>query len=484
MMNDLPLTYQENQAVQSRKWLILVAVNLFTFMSTLDASIVNIALPKISAKLSLAMAQTEWVATSYLMAICAAVLFFGKLGDSAGKIKVFKAGTFVFLLGSALCGFSTSLPFLIVSRVIQALGASITMANSMGIITDIFPAKERGRALGLIGTFVSLGSIAGPSIGGVIVSSLGWEYIFWVNIPVGLIAIAIAWRVLPGDLIRSRKSMDLPGSVLFAAFVLLLFAGLLLGQQVGYRNTWIIISLVLSAVVFFIFIWVEARRKEPLLQLSLFRNSWFSLSIFCGFLTFVSIFCFNIISPFYTQSVLHLTPYHAGFLLMLFPITMVIVAPLSGALSDKIGSELLTFAGLMVIVIALCGMASLHEGSSLTLVGTWTAMLGLGNGMFQSPNNSLIMSKVPRTELGTAGSINSLVRNIGMVVGITVATTTLFGVMSSKAGHHVISLIPGRPDIFLAGMHIVFSLAAGISLLAAVLTGWRLWVSRKKVVEA
>ncbi|MNK06042.1 Multidrug resistance protein stp [compost metagenome] len=477
-MNAIPQTYQENEAVQRKRWFILIAVNLFTFMATLDGSIVNIALPEISGKLSLAVAQTEWVATSYLMAICAAVLFFGKLGDNVGKIRIFKIGTVVFLVGSLLCGFSTSLTFLIISRVIQALGASMTMANNMGIITDIFPGNERGRALGLIGTFVSLGSIAGPSIGGVLVSSLGWEYIFWVNIPIGLVAIGLGWKVLPGDLVKSRTRMDLPGSLLFALFILLLFAGLLLGQQAGYDNGWIITSLIVSGAAFLLFLWVENRSSNPLLQLSLFRNSWFSLSILCGFLVFVSIFCFNILAPFYTQSVMQLSPYHAGFLLMLFPVTMVIVAPLSGALSDKIGSELLTFAGLLVIVTALCGMASLHEGSSLVFVGLWTALLGVGNGLFQSPNNSLVMSKVPRTQLGTAGSINSLIRNIGMVVGITVATTTLFSVMSSQAGRRVIGLIPGRPDIFLTGMHIVFIMAACISLVAALLTGWRLWASR------
>ncbi|USB34860.1 MFS transporter [Paenibacillus sp. YPG26] len=477
-MKAIPHTYQENEAVQRRRWLILIAVNLFTFMATLDGSIVNIALPEISSKLSLDVAQTEWVATSYLMAICAAVLFFGKLGDHAGKIRIFKIGTVVFLIGSLLCGFSTSLTFLIISRVVQAIGASMTMANNMGIITDIFPANERGRALGLIGTFVSLGSIAGPSIGGVLVSTLGWEYIFWVNLPIGLAAIGLGWKVLPDDLVRSRTRIDLPGSLLFACFIMLLFTGLLLGQQTGYRNGWIIASLAASVAAFLLFLWVEKRSQNPLLQLSLFRNSWFSLSILCGFLVFVAVFCFNILAPFYTQGILQLTPSHAGLLLMLFPVTMVIVAPLSGALSDKIGSELLTFAGLIVNVTALYGMATLHQGSSIGWVGLWTALLGVGNGLFQSPNNSLVMSKVPRTQLGAAGSINSLIRNIGMVVGITVATTTLFSVMSSQAGRRVIGLIPGRPDIFLTGMHTVFILAACICLVAAVLTGWRLWASR------
>ncbi|MCM3698874.1 MFS transporter [Paenibacillus macerans] len=476
-----PVTYQEDPQIQKRRWLILVVLNLFTFMSTLDGSIVNIALPVIAKRLDLQVAEAEWVVTAYLLMICAAILFFGKLGDIVGKIKVFKWGMIIFTVGSLLCGFSSSLTMLVGSRLIQALGASMTMANSQGIITDIFPANERGRALGLIGTFVSLGSIAGPSLGGVIVSALGWEYIFWVNIPVGLIAIVLGWRTLPGDRTKLRVKIDKAGSLLFPLFILALFSGLLLGQQIGYRDPRIIAALVIAAVVFIVFLWIETRKSEPMLQLSLFKNPLFSLSILCGFLVFVANFCFNIIAPFYTQSILNLSPSQAGLLMMLFPIVMVIVAPLSGALSDKIGSELLTFAGLIVMVVAQVGLAGLHGSSPIFLVGVWIAMLGLGSGLFQSPNNSLVMSKVPRTQLGIAGSINSLVRNIGMVVGITVATTTLFGVMSSLAGQRVTGLVPGRPDLFLSGMHVVFMTSATICLVAAVLTGWRLWSAKRGV---
>ncbi|MEK3870399.1 MULTISPECIES: MFS transporter [unclassified Paenibacillus] len=476
-----PVSYQEDPQIQKRRWLILVVLNLFTFMSTLDGSIVNIALPVISKQLDLQVAEAEWVVTAYLMMICAAILFFGKLGDIVGKIKVFKWGMIIFTVGSLLCGFSSSLTMLVGSRLIQALGASMTMANNQGIITDIFPATERGRALGLIGTFVSLGSIAGPSLGGVIVSALGWEYIFWVNIPVGLIAIVIGWRTLPADRTKLGVKIDKAGSLLFPLFILALFSGLLLGQQIGYRDPRIIAALIIAAVVFIVFLWIETRKTEPMLQLSLFKNPLFSLSILCGFLVFVANFCFNIIAPFYTQSILNLSPSHAGLLMMLFPIVMVIVAPLSGALSDKIGSELLTFAGLIVMVIAQVGLAGLHGSSPIFLVGVWIGMLGLGSGLFQSPNNSLVMSKVPRTQLGIAGSINSLVRNVGMVVGITVATTTLFGVMSSLAGQRCTGLVPGRPDLFLSGMHVVFMTSATICLVAAVLTGWRLWSAKRAV---
>ncbi|MEK4358997.1 MFS transporter [Paenibacillus sp. FSL M7-1455] len=477
-MGSLERTYQEDANIQKRRWIILIVLNLFTFMSTLDGSIVNIALPVLSKEMGLPIAQIEWVTTGYLMAICCFILFFGKLGDIAGIIRIFKIGTIIFIVGSLLCGLSHTLPLLIISRVVQALGASMTMANSQGILTDIFPAKERGRALGLIGTFVSLGSIAGPSLGGIIISSLGWEYIFWVNVPVGLIAIGMGWKVLPADLIRVKAKIDAPGSSLFAVFIITLFAGLLLGQQAGYGNLWIIVLLAAAVIALAWFIRAELNRPNGLVDLSLFKNPLFSVSLLCGFLVFTANFCFNIIAPFYTQNMLNLSPSSAGFMMMLFPICMVIVAPLSGALSDKIGSELLTFAGLVVMVVAQFGLAWLHEGSSLVIVGVWIAMLGIGSGLFQSPNNSLIMSQVPRTQLGSAGSVNSLVRNVGMVVGITVATTILFHVMSAKAGHRVTGLVPGRPDIFLHGMHAVFITSASICLVAAVLTGWRMFQAK------
>lgn len=479
MMSSISATYQDDAEIQKKRWIILIVLNLFTFMSTLDGSIVNIALPVLVKQLQLPMGQVVWVTTGYLMAICSVILFFGKLGDIVGKIRIFKIGTIIFIIGSLLCGLSASLPFLIASRIIQAIGASMTMANSQGIVTDIFPSTERGKALGLIGTFVSLGSIAGPSLGGIIVSTLGWEYIFWVNVPIGLIAIVLGWKVLPKDLVRVKSKIDIPGSMLFAVFIITMFAGLLLGQQLGYGDNRIILALTTAAAAFIVFIIIELRRSQPLLQLSLFKNPLFSLSILCAFLVFVANFCFNIIAPFYAQNMLNLSPFYAGFLLMLFPISMVIVAPLSGALSDKIGSEFLTFAGLIVMVIAQFGLARLHEGSSVVLVGLWIAMLGIGSGLFGSPNNSLIMSTVPRTQLGSAGSVNSLVRNVGMVVGITVATTILFNVMSSKAGHRVTGLVPGHPEIFLSGMHVVFMTSAGVCLVSALLTGWRMITIRK-----
>ena len=474
-MNTKVASYKDDPQVQQRRWRILVILNLFTFMATLDGSIVNIALPSITNSLGLQLGHAQWISSIYLMAICSFILLFGRLGDIVGKIRIFRIGTIVFVIGSLLCGLSGSLATLIAARIIQAIGASMTMANSQGIVTDIFPDNERGKALGMVGTFVSLGSIAGPGIGGLMVNSLGWESIFWINVPIGLIAIILGSKLLPSDIQMSKKRIDSAGSLLFAGFIVSLIAAVLLGQETGYGD-WRILSLLIFAVIsFVIFLRVESRIDEPMLDLSLFRNPLFTLSILCGFLVFISMFCYNIIAPFYLQSILGLSPSNAGWIMMIYPLVMVIVAPLSGAMSDRFGSEWLSFIGLILMVVAQAGLASLHEGSTLITVGSIIALLGLGGGMFQSPNNSLIMSTVPRPRLGVAGSVNSLVRNLGMVVGIAVATTTLFNVMSNEAGYRVTGLIPDRPDIFLSGMHVVYTVSTIICVIGALLTGWRLF---------
>ncbi|GAW98906.1 major facilitator superfamily transporter [Secundilactobacillus mixtipabuli] len=180
-------SYLTDQRVQKHRWWILAAVGLFTFMSTLDASIVNIALPVISGDLNVPMNQAEWVVSIYLIVICSLLLLFGKLGDSIGKIRIFRIGTVLFVFGSLLAGSNGSFYLLLAARIVQALGASMTMANNNGIITEVFPFSERGRALGMIGSFVALGSIAGPGLGGIVLSHLSWGYIFWLNVPIGVI---------------------------------------------------------------------------------------------------------------------------------------------------------------------------------------------------------------------------------------------------------------------------------------------------------
>ena len=257
------------------RWFSLAAIGLFTFMSTLDGSIVNIALPTISEDIGVPMNQSEWVVSVYLMAICVFLLFFGKIGDSIGKIKVFKIGTIVFVIGSFLCGIPGSLNLLLISRVVQAIGASMTMATGTGIITEIFPANERGRALGLIGSFVSLGAIAGPGVGGIILSHFDWSYIFWINVPVGIITLMFGWYFLPKQEYKSHESIDFMGFILFALFILLFFGGIFLGQEKGFTQPLILGMIGISLVTLWGFYRYELKQEKPLVQLKLFSNKMF-----------------------------------------------------------------------------------------------------------------------------------------------------------------------------------------------------------------
>lgn len=473
------------ESTDKKRWLILFTTVLLTFMSTLDSSIVNVALPVMSQKLAVSMASIEWVVTSYLIVIVGTILIFGRLADIKGKTSVFKLGIIIFTLGSLLCGLSNSLVMLVFSRILQAIGAAGTMSTSQGIITQVFPKNERGRALGLNGTFVALGSMIGPPVGGIIVSILSWQYIFLINVPIGILALALAMKTLPKSSNNSNEKLDIKGAILFGSTMVLLFSALTFGKEIGYDNIGIIISFIVSIILFISFIIVEKRIDEPLLKLEIFSNSLFSLSIFCAFISFVAISCSNIILPFYLQYVMKLAPSVTGVLMMVSPIILSVVAPMSGYISDRIGSEVLTFLGLIGTSLGLFLISTLNEYSHIGALIAFIAIMTLGNGMFQSPNNSLVMSTVDTKKLGIAGSINALVRNLGMVFGISLSTTLLYNRMSSQIGYHVTGYIEGRDDIFVYGMQYVYVAAAIICALGAVLTAYRLYKTKSRVkVEA
>ena len=472
-----------NNSNNKNRWVVLFIVVMVTFMATLDSSIVNVALPVMAKSLNVTSASIQLVVTSYLIIISATILVFGRLGDMLGKAKVFKFGIALFTLGSLFCGITSSLPFLILARVIQAIGAAGVMANSQGIITEVFPANERGKALGITGTFVALGALVGPALGGFIVGATNWKYIFLINVPIGLITLFYAFKKLPKNHKVVKGKLDSFGALLFMFAIVPLFVALGRGQVIGFSSPIILLGFTVSIISFITFIKVEKKLEYPLLQLSIFKNKLFSLSIFCGFISFVAIFCSIIIQPFYLQDVLKFSPASTGLVLMIFPLILSVASPLSGHLSDKISSEILTFIGLVVTSLGLLLMSTLNEQSSLPSMVFFIGVMSMGNGLFQSPNNSLIMSTVPKDKLGIAGSVNALVRNLGMVCGIALATTILYNRMSYKIGYHVSDYVVGRNDAFIYGMKIVYITAAVICLIGAILTFIRLYKSKSKLTK-
>jgi len=473
----------ENNSNNKNRWVILFVVVMVTFMATLDSSIVNVALPVMAKSLNVTSAGIQVVVTSYLIIISATILIFGRLGDILGKTKVFKFGIALFTLGSLFCGVTNSLQFLVLARVIQAVGAAATMANSQGIITHVFPSNERGRALGIIGTFVALGALVGPPMGGFIVDATSWEYIFLINVPIGVITLFYGLKILPKSHKTEKVKFDLLGALLFIFAIVPLFAALGEGQEIGFTKPIILLGFLIAIISFVIFIIIEKKIENPLLQLEIFTNKLFSLSIFCGFISFVAMFCSTIIQPFYLQDVMKFSPSITGLILMVFPIVLAVVAPISGHLSDKIGSEILTLIGLAIMSLGLLLMSTLNEKSSIIRMVFFIGAMSLGSGLFQAPNTSLIMSTVPKDKLGIAGSINALVRNVGMVCGIALSTTLLYNRISYKIGHHVIDYVVGRNDAFIYGMRIVYITAASICIIGAVLTFLRLKNNKNRLVN-
>lgn len=462
-MEKQKLDYQQNN-----KWKILFVVVAMTFMATLDSSIVNVTLPVMSKSLSVPLSSIIWVVASYIIIICSTILFFGRLGDMVGKTKIFQYGSVIFTLGSLLCGISNSFVSLVIFRFIQGIGASAYMANNHGIITEIFPREERGKALGILITAVALGTMIGPPTGGIISSFLSWHYVFLINVPIGIIIFIISMKYLP-KIKRPIQKLDVSGAVLQFLGFSLFFGAFILSPKTGFSNLWIIVALATSIVLIVAFIYIESRSNQPLLALKIFKNKLFSLNLICAFISFTCIAASTFLLPFYFQYTLKLSSSTTGFLLMVSPIVLAIFSPMSGTLSDKIGSEILCLIGLTLMSIAFFLLSLLTEYSAVLQAVIFMALMSLGQSIFQPANNSLVMSNCPPEQLGIAGSVNSLVRNLGIIVGISLSTTLLYVFMSQKLGYHAIGYVFGKDYAFVYGMQNDYKILSMICCIGIIL---------------
>ncbi|MEY8001298.1 MFS transporter [Clostridium sp. Mt-5] len=460
-----------NEEIYKNRWRILAVVLISPFMGNIDSSIVNIALPVMSNHLGVEINSIQWVVTSYLIVISASILIFGKLSDKFGKVVIFNYGFLIFGFGSFLCTISKSLSFLVFSRIIQAIGAAMFMSANQAIIVVSFPKEERGRALGLLGSSVAIGTMLGPPLGGIMVQIFNWQSIFLINIPISIFAFIAGKFILPKEKANEVSlNFDLKGAFLFILLIVSLFWALLSGETIGWSNNKIIIGFIISILCGLSFFFTEKTSKNPMIDFSIFHNKLFNISILCAFISFLCMFCVNIIQPFYLQSARSISPAVSGIIMLFIPVSTAIVAPLSGYISDKIGAKIFTVFGLFTMASGLCAMAFLNLKSSYVQIAISIALMGIGNGMFQSPNNSIVMSLAPKNKLGIVGSINGLVRNIGMVSGITFSVALLYNRMSSKIGYKVTGFVQGRPDIFLYGMKVVYLFAAFICIVGMILT--------------
>jgi EmrB/QacA subfamily drug resistance transporter len=447
------------------RWFVLATVSVGTFMATLDSSIVNVALPTISGQLHSDLSTLQWVVTSYLLTISSLLPVFGRTADIFGRKKVYSLGFLIFTLGSILCGLAQNIWFLVATRILQAIGAAMLMSNSAAIITAIFPREERGRALGLTGTVVALGSLTGPAVGGLLIGFLSWRAIFYINLPIGIIGFLAARLILPNDnLQKGKESFDFAGALTFTLGMISLLLGVNNGVDWGWASFPVLFSIILGVILLTGFVITERKVKHPMIDLSLFSNRPFLVGNLSGWLSFVAMFANTMLLPFYLQHILNYSSSQVGLMMTFFPVTMAIVAPLSGHASDKFGPIALTTGGLAIVALGLFYFSLLTPSAHFYQIIPGGILTGLGAGMFQSPNNSSVMSSVIPQKLGIAGGINSLVRNLGMVTGIALSVS-LF-----EAWGGVTKPRPDQVAAFMSAYHSVMLVAMAIALIGAVIS--------------
>ncbi len=441
------------------RYVILTIVLAGVFMSVLDSVVVNIALPDITTYFNVNIADSQWVVTTYLVAQTGFLIIAGKISERTGRARMFALGLGVFTTSSLLCGLSISMPGLIVFRLIQGLGASMLFSISAAIIFQVFGHQERGKAMGLMGSTVAVAGMIGPAIGGFIVGTLGWQYIFLINVPIGIITLAAALKMLKiEEHCSDHLRMDYAGAGLWIASIMFLILMLGIVGETGSLTFNALVFLVLFVSALGLFVRRERRAAYPLLDISVFRVRRFTLAGLSMAMFFISMSMVTILGPFYYEGVLNYRPEQIGLIFMVLPAVMMIGSPLAGRMYDRTHSPYYAPLGHITrgASLLLLAYAFLSVNVPLTLIAFF--IMGIGSSLFQSPNNTEMMVSLPKEKTGVASSVQATLRNLSMALGVSLATI----MMTLLIGSMDYSVIAGGP---LSG-----ELAAAISL-AVVVSG-------------
>lgn len=443
---------------------------LAAFMGTLDSSIVNVALPTLSKEFNADVDVVSWVALSYILTMAALLLVGGKLLDVWGERRQFVIGFTLFTIGSGLCAFSVSIYMLIFSRAFQALGGAVLMSSNQGLIARGFPPHQRGRILGIVGTVVSVGLASGPVLGGFLIEHLGWRSIFWINLPIGAIAIMYSMRNLANNPSATKEyKFDWRGSIFMIVGLGAFFLGVNLWTDYGWRSPMVFGPVLGSLVIMGIFIHNELRVPNPILNLTLLRIRYFSLSSLCAFLAFVGLMSNTILMPFYLQNVQGFSPQILGLFMMTVPLSMLLIAPFAGWISDKIGTRIPATIALGILAVGLYMLSSLDRSASHFEIVWHLFIVGFGMGMFGSPNTNAILSAVPRSYVGVASGFNALMRTSGITFGIAISVIMFTFFRDTYSEGKALS----EAAQFMAGISPAFKVASLIILVALILSVFR-----------
>jgi EmrB/QacA subfamily drug resistance transporter len=425
-----------------RKWWTLLLVSIATFMLLLDVTIVNVALPDIQRELNASLSSLQWVIDAYSLMLAAFLLTAGSLGDRLGRRRVFTIGFGIFTFASFLCGISSDPTLLNLARGLQGIGGAGMFATSLALIGQEFHGKDRATAFGVWGATVGGAVAVGPLIGGVITENLGWEWIFFVNVPIGIAAMALTERRIVNVAAQDPEPVDVPGLVTFSSALFLLIFGLIRGNPEGWGSPVILACLVGAAVLLAIFLAIELRTDHPMLDLTLFRKRAFNGVSAVAFALSAGMFAMFLYLTIYLQGVLDFSPLEAG--LRFLPLTVLgfVVAPISGALSHRVPIRVLLGVGLTLVGIGLLLMHGLSPDSEWTALLTGFVLAGIGIGTTNPGIGQAAIAVVPVEKSGMGSGINTTFRQVGIATGVAGLGAVFQGDVDAKLRE----LLPHAPS--------------------------------------
>jgi EmrB/QacA subfamily drug resistance transporter len=425
-----------------RKWWTLLLVSIATFMLLLDVTVVNVALPDIQRELNASLSSLQWVVDAYSLMLAAFLLTAGSLGDRLGRRRVFTIGFGIFTFASFLCGIAEDPTLLNLARGLQGIGGAGMFATSLALIGQEFHGKDRATAFGVWGATVGGAVAVGPLVGGVITQSLGWEWIFFVNVPIGITAMVLTERKIVNVFAKDPEPVDVPGLITFSAALFLLIFGLIRGNPEGWGSPVILGCLIGAAVLLAAFVLIEHRSAHPMLDLNLFRKPAFNGVSAVAFALSAGMFAMFLYLTIYMQGVLDFSPLEAG--LRFLPLTVLgfVVAPISGSLSHRVPIRILLGCGLTLVGLGLMLMHGLTASSEWTTLLVGFILAGIGIGTTNPGIGQAAIAVVPVEKSGMGSGINTTFRQVGIATGVA----GLGAVFQAQVDSKLSELVPRAPD--------------------------------------
>ncbi|MCL4395147.1 MAG: MFS transporter [Chloroflexi bacterium] len=458
------------------KWIVLSVTTIGALMAAIDSTIVILGLPDMMVKLHADLIEMIWVIMGYILVSTVFLLTFGRVADMLGRVRMYNLGFVVFTVGSLLCGISGSAGQLILFRLVQGSGAAMMVVNSVAIITEVFPANQRGRALGINAVTFSIGGVLGPVLGGLILTLADWRWIFFINVPIGIFGAAWGYHSLKEMSRRvAGEKFDLLGALTFSLSLTALLIALTLGIDLTWTSAPIVVLFGVFVVLMAVFLWWEPRASNPVLDLSLFKNRVYNFSVISAMLQALGLFAVNFLIVFYLQGVLGYDALKAALLLIPLPVVTSVVAPVAGVVADRIGARVPATVGLVLQCAALYSFTQLVPSTPYWQIAAGLGVMGLGGGLFYPPNTSAAMNAAPRLRLGIASATLATLRQAGMVTSFALSLAVAAGslprevMMQLFVGNNV-TLGSEPMQAFVIGMHSAFYVSIFLGLLAAAMS--------------